>query len=97
MLCGSLRGRGRSELMAPGAAVGVDDVADELALAAMFGADAVAFGTRSGKVALRRQLQQREPVLRRVVLRSRLLVGRLWRSARASGRLALTFVESTRP
>ena len=71
------RARGRAtQLVAAGAAVGVDDVADPLALALDVRRDAVALVTGAGEIALGRQLQQREPVERRVVLRGGLLVGR---------------------
>src|SRR5204863_8099980 len=70
------RARRRStELVAARAAVGVDDVPDPLALALDFRRDAVALVTGAGEIALRWQLQHREPVLRRVVLRRSLLVG----------------------
>ena len=68
--------RGPAHLMAARAAVGVDDVADPVALGLHVGRDAVALVTGAGEIALRRQLQQREPVERRVVLRGGLLVGR---------------------
>ena len=68
--------RRAAHLMAAGAAVGVDDVANPLALALDVRRDAVALVTGAGEIALRRHLQQREPVLRRVVLCRRLLVRR---------------------
>src|SRR5207244_2749889 len=69
-----LRNRARrlaAHLMAARAAVGVDDVADPLALALDVGRDAVALFAGAGEIALRRHLHQRVPVLCRVVLRRR--------------------------
>ena len=74
--CGDLARRLVAQLMAAGAAVGVDDIADPLALALDVRRNAVASGACAGKIALRRQLKQRQPILRRVVLRRGLRVGR---------------------
>ncbi len=67
---------GTAHLMAPGAAVGVDDLSDPFALAPDARSNAVAFLARARKIAHRRHLHQGEPELRGVILRGGLLVGR---------------------
>ena len=71
-----LTGRLVAKLVAARAPVGVDDVADPLALALDGGRDAVAAGACTGEVTRRRHLQERQPVLGRVVAGGRLCVGR---------------------
>ncbi len=61
--------------VAAGAAVGVDHRADPLALALDVGRDAVPVGPRARELVRRRDLEQGEPVLRRVVLGRRHRVG----------------------
>src|SRR5262249_16802281 len=56
-----------AQLMAARAAVGVDDLAYPLALALDVRRNAVAGRPGAGEVALRWQLQQREPIERRIV------------------------------
>ena len=55
--------------MTAGAPVRVHDLSNPLALASDVRRDPVAGGTGAWKIVLRRHLQQREPVLRRIVLR----------------------------
>ncbi len=54
--------------MAAGAAIGVDDVANPLALALYTWRDAVARRASAGEITGRRYLQHRQPVLRGIVL-----------------------------
>src|SRR4029434_10397277 len=65
---GNLARRLAAHLMATGAAVGVDDVADPFTLTLDVGRDAVAAGPRPGQIAGGGHLQKREPVRCRVVL-----------------------------
>src|SRR5438876_6240191 len=67
---GNFAGRSVAHLMATGAAVRADDVADPFALASPGCGNSISVLPVSWKLVCPRQLQQRIPILRRIILRS---------------------------